>query len=159
VTADKRHPYWDGKEVGVSTDGREETISLSKLAKAGTIITVALHGALALAFAIVLVYVVPRFKEMFADMRIELPALTQLLITMSDACKNLWYALVLALGAVLTVDAAVFWFLAPRRSTWVYGILWFLIVTLVVGGGGAAFIVIALFQPLLVQMQSIGQGS
>jgi len=37
------------------------------------------------------VWIIPKFKDMFADMRVELPGLTLMLIAISDTIKNYWY--------------------------------------------------------------------
>ena len=59
---------------------------ISALIYPAAVITVA-----GLILAGIMVYIIPKFKEMFSDMRIELPALTQLLITISDWLKNYYY--------------------------------------------------------------------
>lgn len=59
---------------------------ISALIYPAAVITVA-----GLILAGIMVYIIPKFKEMFADMRIELPGLTLLLITISDWLKNYYY--------------------------------------------------------------------
>ena len=59
---------------------------ISALIYPAAVITVA-----GLILAGIMVYIIPKFKEMFSDMRIELPALTQMLITISDWLKNYYY--------------------------------------------------------------------
>ena len=134
------------------------SIPLSQVAMVGTAVTVFLHGSLLLGAFFVLVYIVPRFKEMFADMRMELPALTQLLIAVSVLCRSHWYALLPGLALLLAVNALIFWLLASRRQTWPLSIVWFLLVTVGAVGGGVTFLVMALFLPLMFLMQNIGQG-
>lgn len=41
--------------------------------------------------AIIMILVVPQFKEIFKDMGVDLPAITELLITLSDNMASLWY--------------------------------------------------------------------
>ena len=141
-----------------SGEKSKPSIPLSHFAMVGTAVTVFLHGSLLLGAFFVLVYIVPRFKEMFADMRMELPALTQLLIAVSDLCRSHWYALLPGLALLLAVNALIFWLLASRRQTWPLSIVWFLLVTVGAVGGGVTFLVMALFLPLMFLMQNIGQG-
>jgi len=41
--------------------------------------------------AAIMVFIIPKFKEMFEDMRMELPALTNMLVTFSNWLKDYWY--------------------------------------------------------------------
>ena len=75
------------------------SISLSTVATVGTAVTVALHGVILVGFGLLAAYMVPRFKEMFADMRVELPPATMLLIVVTDCFRNYWY--LLAPGALI----------------------------------------------------------
>ena len=43
--------------------------------------------------AAIMVFVIPKFEDMFRDMRMTLPPLTQMLITFSSAVKSYWYLL------------------------------------------------------------------
>lgn len=55
-------------------------------------------GAIAsIIFVFLLYFVIPIFKEMFDSMGVDLPAFTQLLITMSNVVKDTWY---LVLGGI-----------------------------------------------------------
>ncbi|MFW6162798.1 MAG: hypothetical protein ACODAJ_08490, partial [Planctomycetota bacterium] len=107
----------------------EPSVRLSSLAAVGAAVVVGLHGAIMLGFAFALTHTVPRFKQIFADMAVELPALTLLLIRCSDWLKLYWYVLLPAAAVVLGVDAVVFWLLTRRRRTWLLGAAWLLVTT------------------------------
>jgi len=136
-----------------------QNVPLSTVALVGTGVTVVIHAVLLFGAVFVLIWIVPRFKEMFADMRIELPALTLFLITMSDWLKNYWYlAFFPGVISLLAVDALVYWALARRRRTWVLSALWFVAVTVAMGLAAIFFIVMPLHLPLVTLMTAIGQG-
>jgi len=140
-----------------SGETAEPTVRRSAVAAVGTAITAVVHGALLLAFAVVLVYTVPLFREMFAEMRVELPVLTLLLIRLSDWFKHFWFLVFPLVAGALAVDALVFWFLASRRGAWLLGVLWSLGVAAVLACGiGCA--VAALVGPLTLVMDNIGSG-
>ena len=134
-----------------------QNVPLSTVALVGTVVTVVIHAALLFGAVFALIWIVPRFKEMFADMRIELPALTLFLITMSDWLKNFWYLAFPAVMSLLAVDALVYWALARRRGTWVLSALWFIAVTVAMGLAAIFFIVMPLHLPLVTLMTAIGQ--
>ncbi len=54
-----------------------------------------------------MVGIVPKFKAIFETMGIELPAITQILLNVSDAMTNYWYLFIA--GAVLLVGGFIFW--------------------------------------------------
>ncbi len=135
-----------------------QTVPLSTVALVGTGVTAAIHAALLLAGVFALIWIVPRFKEMFADMRIELPVLTRLLISVSDWHRNFWYLAFPGVMGLLVFDALVYWMLARRRGTWVLSALWFVAVTVAMGLGAIVFIVLPLHLPLVTLMTAIGQG-
>ena len=135
-----------------------QNVPLSTVALVGTGVTVVIHAVLLFGAVFALIWIVPRFKEMFADMRIELPALTLFLITMSDWLKNFWYLAFPGVMGLLVFDALVYWLLARRRGTWVLSALWFVAVTVAMGLGAIFFIVLPLHLPLTTLMTSIGSG-
>jgi type IV pilus assembly protein PilC len=59
---------------------------ISALIYPAAVITVA--GAI---LAAIMVFIIPKFKDMFEDMRMELPALTIMLVNFSNWLKNYWY--------------------------------------------------------------------
>jgi len=52
-------------------------------------------------FIFLLSFVIPIFKEMFGAMGVELPAFTQMLLTMSDLIRDYWYIMILGVGATV----------------------------------------------------------
>lgn len=135
-----------------------ETVRLSTLAAVGTSVAVTLHALLFLGVAYLCAWTVPRFKEMFADMRIELPVLTQFLLRVSDWFVDFWFVAFPGVFVLLAIDGVVFWLLVRRRGTWVLGILWFLAVTVATVLAIGFFVVLPLFLPLFALMQDIGHG-
>ena len=51
-----------------------------------------------LAIAILLIFVIPTFQEMFASVNMELPLATRAVIGLSDLLTNWWWAIILGLG-------------------------------------------------------------
>ena len=62
----------------------------------GVIITVACA-----AIAILLIFVIPTFQNMFSSAGLELPLPTRVVIAMSDFLIGYWWAMILAIGAVI----------------------------------------------------------
>lgn len=60
-------------------------------------------GVVAVAVVVLMmIVVIPNFMSMFADMNIEMPYMTQLVINMSDFLRNQWYIVVLVLVGIIT---------------------------------------------------------
>lgn len=53
--------------------------------------------------AVIMILVVPQFKEIFRDMGVDLPFITQLLINMSDNMASLWWVALLVIFAIVTI--------------------------------------------------------
>jgi type IV pilus assembly protein PilC len=58
--------------------------------------------------AVLLIFVIPQFKELFASFGADLPAFTLMVIGLSDALQKWWWAILLGLGAVGYVIANTF---------------------------------------------------
>ena len=69
----------------------EKSQRLKKQVISALIYPAAVISVAGLILAGIMVYIIPKFKEMFSDMRIDLPPLTMLLITISDWLKNYYY--------------------------------------------------------------------
>ena len=69
----------------------EKSQRLKKQVVSALIYPAAVISVAGLILAGIMVWIIPKFKEMFSDMRIELPGLTLMLITISDGIKNYWY--------------------------------------------------------------------
>jgi type IV pilus assembly protein PilC len=54
-----------------------------------------------IAVAILLVFVIPTFQEMFASVNMELPLPTRIVIGMSDGLISYWWMILLAIGAMI----------------------------------------------------------
>ena len=74
---------------------------MAKNVKSALMYPICVIGALALAVTFLMIFVVPRFAEMFASRGIDLPLPTQLVIGMSDLLRTFWYVFLGgAIGAV-----------------------------------------------------------
>jgi len=69
----------------------EKSQRLKKQVVSALIYPAAVISVAGLILAGIMVYIVPKFQEMFADMRIELPALTNMLIQASNWLKDYYY--------------------------------------------------------------------
>jgi len=77
----------------------------------GVIMTVA--GA---AIAILLIFVIPVFQTMFSSVNMELPLPTRIVIMLSDLLIGYWWALLLALGAVIFAIRRYYGTLSGRKN-------------------------------------------
>jgi len=77
----------------------------------GVIMTVA--GA---AIAILLIFVIPVFQTMFSSVNMELPLPTRIVIMLSDLLIGYWWALLLALGAVVFAIRRYYGTLSGRKN-------------------------------------------
>lgn len=55
-------------------------------------------SALAIALAIMTIFVIPSFAKTYAGLKVELPALTQVLLAISYFAVNYWWAILMAMG-------------------------------------------------------------
>jgi type IV pilus assembly protein PilC len=112
-------------------------------------VTVGLHGALGFAFFVLMLFVVPRFKQLFAEFGMKLPWATEKIIGISDWLVNYWYVAVLVALALLALDGAIVFLCWQRRSTRIVGILWvllLLVLWLVMMAAAALLIGLAYFK-------------
>jgi len=77
----------------------------------GVIFTVA-----AIAISVLLVFVIPVFQSMFASVNMELPLPTRIVIMLSDVLIGYWWAMLLAIGAVLFGIRRYYGTLSGRRN-------------------------------------------
>lgn len=61
-------------------------------------------------------FVIPIFKEMFDSMGVELPAFTQMLITMSNLIRDYWYLMILGVGG--SVYGIITFIKTPFGRSW-----------------------------------------
>ncbi|MFC1805745.1 type II secretion system F family protein [Planctomycetota bacterium] len=85
----------------------EKSQRLKKQVVSALIYPAAVISVAGLILAGIMVYIIPKFKEMFSDMRIELPVLTQMLITISDWLKNYYYLIPLIPFTIFVVVKVV----------------------------------------------------
>jgi len=65
-----------------------------------------LTSAAVIVICFLMIYVVPRFSQIYADANVQLPLMTRILITLSDAIGHYWYlVLALAAGIILAAQA------------------------------------------------------
>jgi type IV pilus assembly protein PilC len=79
----------------------EKEYIMTEKVKAAMTYPVVVLGVAILAIIALLLFVVPSFKQMLADLGVELPLLTRLLLTISDWTAKFWYLLVLLLIAIV----------------------------------------------------------
>ena len=85
----------------------EKSQKLKKRIIGAAVYPIAVLSVAGLILAAILLWVVPRFKKIFGDLGIDLPALTQLLISMSNIIVNWWFLIPL-IPASLYVAYKVF---------------------------------------------------
>jgi len=85
----------------------EKSQRLKKQVISALIYPAAVISVAGLILAGIMVYIIPKFKEMFADMRIKLPGLTEMLITVSDWLKNYYYLIPLIPFSIFVVIKVV----------------------------------------------------
>ena len=108
-----------------------------------------------LAMLIVLLSVVPKFEEMFADFETELPGITILVLNISAFLRS-HYIISTLIGFSIAAALAAPFVLAPenpKKLALLYMIIAWLLLSLMV-----ALIVIALFLPLINLMAGMSQA-
>ena len=76
------------------------------------VISAMIYPAAVITFATLIVagiitFIVPKFKEMFLELEVELPRMTQMLLDVSDFFKTGWYWIVIAILGVIVLYKAV----------------------------------------------------
>ena len=77
----------------------------------GVIFTVA-----GIAISVLLIFVIPVFQSMFASVNMELPLPTRIVIMLSDVLIGYWWAMLLAIGAVIFAIRRYYGTLSGRRN-------------------------------------------
>lgn len=114
------------------------------------------HGVILLGIAAVMLFVVPKFHEIFRSFDTELPTLTVLVLGVAQHAKNV-LILFPALAVLLAFDAFVYYFL--RREVGIgWGTAWWWFVILLEGAAVLA-VVLAVFLPLMVLMGRVGESA
>lgn len=79
----------------------EEEMELSRAIKSGIRYPIIVISAIAIAFLVMITFVMPRFISFFDSFGAELPLPTRIMIGISNLFTNYWPALVLTLGALI----------------------------------------------------------
>ena len=94
-----------GEQAGVLDDlldkiatYKEKTESLKGKIKKALFYPAAVIAVAIIVTAVIMVFVIPQFEELFASFGAELPAFTQLVITISNYVQAWWWAMLLGLG-------------------------------------------------------------
>lgn len=82
---------------------KEKAQSLKRKVQGAMIYPVAVMSVATLIVSFIMYFIIPKFKEIFEDFDVELPAVTEALIGMSDAVVNYWF-----LGPIIPI---VLWLL------------------------------------------------
>ncbi|SDW78923.1 type II secretion system F family protein [Thiocapsa roseopersicina] len=79
---------------------KEKTESIKGKIKKAMFYPVAVIAVAIIVSAVLLIFVIPQFKDLFASFGADLPAFTLMVIGLSDALQKWWWAILLGLGAV-----------------------------------------------------------
>lgn len=84
-----------------------------------------MYPVLVLIFSIIMLialftFVLPKFKEIFLSMNVEMPAVTSLLFNASDVFLQIWWAL---LGGFIGIFATVKWYIKKPKGRYQYDLL------------------------------------
>jgi len=86
--------------------------------KRATAVTVVIHSILPVCFLALLLLIVPRFQQMFADSDVALPLMTLLLLSASDFVKTHWYLAPFLIAIPRIVDGTVYYGLRRAGGRW-----------------------------------------
>ena len=92
---------------------KEKTESIKKKIKKALVYPAAVLSVGILVTAIILIWVVPVFEELFASFGAELPAFTQMVVNMSKFIRDNWVFVILAIAAVIIVISTL-WKRSPK---------------------------------------------
>ncbi|MCG6896961.1 MAG: type II secretion system F family protein [Thiocapsa sp.] len=87
---------------------KEKTESIKGKIKKAMFYPLAVIAVAIIVSAVLLIFVIPQFKELFSSFGADLPAFTLLVIGLSDMLRRWWWVVLLALGAASYVVANVF---------------------------------------------------
>ena len=79
----------------------EREMEINRLIKSGLRYPIIVMIIIALAFTIVMTYVIPKFTDFYASFDSELPLPTQIMITMSNFITGYWWAILGLLGVII----------------------------------------------------------
>jgi len=93
----------------------EEQQEMRRLVKGALMYPMAVLVALTMAITFLIVFVVPRFGRMFVARGVELPFLTQALMTLGESVKSYWHVYTIVIGGIV-VGGWRLWKLPKARS-------------------------------------------
>lgn len=102
---------------------------------------------------VILLYLVPRFQDIFSQLQVEMPVPTRVILAFSDLLRTWWFValpMLLALAVGLIVFAAIY---GAERIRWIVVLV---AVSFGLLGPGIGVVVIALFLPLTKMIQEMG---
>ena len=83
-------------------DFSEDEQDMRSTVKSAMIYPLVLTIVMGLAITLLMVFAVPKFKNIYAGMNTELPGLTQALITVADSLKNFWWIYIIIIVAIIS---------------------------------------------------------
>ena len=111
------------------------------------VLTAVIHAFIPFFWIIFAVFMVPRFVAVFAEVGVEMPAMTVVVINFSAFICRYWFVYLFILALILVADGAVYFSLL-RSSGKTPASLWSIVVMLV-EGVFTVLCIIALFLPLV----------
>ena len=92
---------------------KEKTESLKAKIKKALFYPTAVITVAVLITSIIMIFVIPQFKDLFSSFGADLPAFTQIVITMSDFVAGWWWAILVALVGTVVFTSSV-WKRSPK---------------------------------------------
>ncbi len=83
-------------------DFSEDEQDMRSTVKSAMIYPLVLTIVMGLAITLLMVFAVPKFKDIYAGMNTELPGLTQGLITVADSLKNFWWIYIIIIVGIIS---------------------------------------------------------
>jgi type IV pilus assembly protein PilC len=100
-----------GKILNRLAEFREKSQKLKSKIKGALVYPAAIMTIAGAILTLIVMFIIPKFQKMFADMNVEMPGMTQALMTFASVLVNFWYLVPLVpIGAVVT-------FILVRKTT------------------------------------------
>jgi len=103
--------------LGRLADHLEAEQALKNKIKSAMTYPIAMGGLVLIVLAAMMVFVVPTFEKMFNDMGGKLPAMTQILVDVSNLVAS-WWGIIIAAGIVAVVWLFKWWSAGPGKTIW-----------------------------------------
>jgi len=82
-------------------DFREKALRLRKQVIGALVYPIAVLTIATLILCFIMIFIVPKFEEIFSELDIELPAMTQVLIDVSNFVGSFWYVIIIAIVVII----------------------------------------------------------